>query len=82
MTFLLECGAGKSVLYLSRQKLFYSSSGFIMISCMSDLLVDLEQVYWIFELCLYYLLCALECAFMTEVIIQMPIKVLLEFFNK
>ena len=37
MTFLPECGADKS-LYFTRQKLFYSSSGFVMISCMSDLL--------------------------------------------
>ena len=34
MTFLLECGA-----HISLDRSFiYSSSGFIMISCMSDLL--------------------------------------------
>ena len=37
MTFLPECGADIDCIYLDRS-FFYSSSGFIMISCMSDLL--------------------------------------------
>ena len=36
MTFLPECGADKSI-SLDRS-FFYSSSGFIMISCMLDML--------------------------------------------
>ena len=38
MTFLPECGADKSHRISLDRSFFYSSSGFIMISCMSDLL--------------------------------------------
>ena len=41
MTVLPECGADilpECGLYFSDRSFFYSSSGFIMISCMSDLL--------------------------------------------